>query len=437
MGELTGAAPAAIMVSMHRWLAPLVLMGSGCAGLLGIEDLAGESDSQVDVQVFVDRLPAAMVDVIGHKIDGSVSDHQQTDNTGTASVAIPGGGGVSVLIEISPAQFELRTWLDLDDLDSLVVNAVIASPTIDAEVTLSDQNTNNLTAWRVRYRDTAELGTGSLGTAEMVALDRNNLSDSQTISAVARLRSIGTTQRVASVVDVPASTASVTSVVFPDWTGDLATDAVAITAAPMAVEGTVLTGEVRDGQFFIGEANAVDIDETLDESYLIDRGFAQLIGVAFDDVDDNRVQTDFVAADATAFTVEPTPLAELTDASAEREPRPQINWTAAAGDGDAVLGRVQLFDLAAPDKKLIWRVEANAARGLAILPRFPGDLPVDPDDFAGFDDGELQLIASDAHDGYRALRAGGVQLTGHMASEPPILDAPGRVRAERLTLPPP
>ena len=102
-----------------------------------------------------------------------------------------------------------------------------------------------------------------------------------------------------------------------------------------------------------------------------------------------------------------------------------------------MLGRVQLFDLAVPDKKLIWRVEADPARGSARLPQFPDGLPADPDDFTGFDEGEVQAFASDTHAGYRELRAGGVQLGGHMGGGAPLLDAPGRVRGQSLDLPPP
>lgn len=421
---------------MYRWLAPLLLTGTGCAGLLGIEDLAGDSDSQIEVRVLVDRLPAAMIDVIGHRIDGSVSDHQQTDSAGTTSVSIPSGGAVSVLVEVSPTQFELRTWYDLEDLDSLVVNAVVDAPTIDVSMTLSDQNTNNLNAWRVRYRSDSASGNGNLGNPESVAIDQNNLGDAQTISAVARLRGFGNAQRVAAVADVPLSSSGTTDIVFPDWSGDLGSDAVTVTAEP-GTDGAVLFGEVRDGQFFVGEVDNVNPGDNFNEQYLLDRDFADLAAVALDDGNGERIQTDYFAADAADFNLEPTPLAELDEASAEREPRPQISWTAAAGDGDAVLGRVQLFDLAVPDKKLIWRPEANAGRGLVILPEFPDDLPADPDDFTGYDEGDIQLIASDAHDGYRALRAAGVQLTGHMAGEPPVIDVPGRVRAQQLDLPPP
>ena len=112
---------------MLRLVASL-LSASGCASLLGIEDLGERGgDGAVDVQVAVDRAPAEMVDVVSHDVEGEVFDRQPTDVTGRATVAIPAGGAVSVMIEISPTQLELRSWFDLEDGDFLAVDAVSAT----------------------------------------------------------------------------------------------------------------------------------------------------------------------------------------------------------------------------------------------------------------------------------------------------------------------
>jgi hypothetical protein len=422
---------------MYRWLAGLAFAGTGCAGLLGIDDLAGESDSQVEVRVLVDRTPAPMVDVVGHFIDGSVSDHQLTDSSGVALVAIPSGGAVSALLETAPGEYELRTWFDLDDGDAVSVNAVVAAPALEAALTLSDQNSGGLLVWRVAFRDDVDAGIGDLGEVMAASFDRNQLGDGQTISVIARLRSGGAAERTSAIIDAPVDPTGTTELTFPRWTGERGgPDGLAV-SAPTGANGALVTGEIRDGQFFVGEEDELEPGAPYSETVLVDREFAELIGVALLDGAGARIQLDHLASDAADYELEVEPLAELEAAAIERAPRVELSWSLAAGDTDAVLARVQLFDVTAPAKKLTWTAEAHPQRGFAVLPSFPEGLPADPGAFTGFDAGSLRGFASSAHDGYRALREGEVQLAGHMASEAPIIGVPGRVREQSLDLPPP
>ena len=192
-------------------------------------------------------------------------------------------------------------------------------------MTLSDQNNGGLTAWRLSTGASIDAGIGGLGTAQMVTVDRQSVNSGGSISAVARLRQGGQAQRIASVTDVALVAGATTPVAFPDWVGDIATDGFEVTV-PLGESGLITVGEVRGGQLFAADDDPVEAATMFTEQFLLDRSFAEVIGVAFDNGAGVRVQTDFVDSTSASHELVPEPLVDLAAVSAVREPRPAISW---------------------------------------------------------------------------------------------------------------
>jgi hypothetical protein len=450
---------------MHGWLmAGALVLGAGCAGLLGVEELPGVDGGgdgggvvtfEVQVTVLRDGVAANGIDIVGHGSAGEVADQAITVG-GVASVEIPAGGMVSALVDLEPARFAVRTWTDLEDGEELALEIGSGSvPLTEATIQFntSPPGTPDRFEYMFRCGGPSSSGAISVPASDTQSLNRACLGADGTLDIVARVGEGETITGIASVGGIAAGGTNEegpedggTFIAMPAWRGAMELGAMTVETDEDASELQV--GEYRNGSFFptsIGPSGGVLGDAAV---IRFDPSFAELVAIAVGGGSDGfpggqgggDALTIFADPSAPSVGIDAALLDidDLATVETAREPRPAVDWTLSddSVELDGVLFSIQLFDVASPAKTLTWHVVSPPGRGRVEMPEFPDGLSAQPGEFQGWSSGTAAAVASSELSGYRALRARG-GLTGPMAVEPPIQEGPGTVRIHRESLVPP